>query len=1393
MRELMWGLFDIWNVIQDMIWQISVVILVVIVCRFFVQKVSKQACYLLWLVVAVRLICPVTISSELSIFNVVGNMEKPSAQITLQEQNIVQNDETIFEATSQEQIVIDNVQAEGMQIATAPEVLVTNEEILFIDNKNATQTDKVIPDEPIDTTSKKENVLSGISKSVDTKLIDANVTFAIWLLGIALMILYGAGSYVHLKHKLRFATKVTDDYFESDVIHSPFVFGVFKPLIYMPCHLNEMERNYILLHERYHIRRRDYLIKLLAFGLLAVYWFHPLVWIAFYLMSQDMEMSCDEQVLKELGLEERKAYSTLLLSFASGKRIPLPSPLSFGENNVKSRIKQILNYKKPTIHALIVMAGLVILVVISCLTDARDDSDNTDNDTISAEQKYEEASGRLSDAYLNELAIKLYEVKNAYIGDVPANGKIINYLKEALEITNTYGVELQTVQEPYWLTLDFDEKPDDEAMFHMATMFIALVDNASEFRWEFQHEISNEVCVYYVNEKLVNLLLKDSIQAEKGIKDYTDSPESIVELWRLLDDIKEQYDSTNGQSELVKESNWEYFAQSFGFDFSEANDWENRFIKDNLLYNTTEDAPFSIRDITSCIYKDFDENGQMDMAVLVSGYFGTEYGSRLYLYMNEEPGYYARGFMDKCYGMDIQTGDVDHDGYLEFVFIGGSGGNGGAGSYCKDLFKYKDGTFYDMPIPGDYDEYNMEWPTVKEMGYELEVCWGEEMDTYDIFCPALGVTKTVYSPYLGDENGELYNKPQPGVLVGGNCRGFHTLKIVEIDGKEYLVGTEVVTGDGGTVNCFANARFVLDWNEEGWFVKDFDVISYDYEDDTEAVFETMKQALEYQPTSYEAIIDEHIPLIDYTKNEIIDSYNWLSNFAHCGYYGYNQGITYVAWNANEEPIYVRILLKDGIYYYLEGLSDYGYATYTNEIYSVKKAKTGEYIECFYLTNEMDLTLEELEESLLSSATPSSYDVTPIYHRALDEDGFSEYMEVTGNIPDLETQILFPDINSIQEPKYSVQKEASFQKPLAKVTYYDRKIFSDMTLLIGSEEDVWNNTDITAYIDNFTAEQYRALTADHKEINVAFYVVPIDDIYKMTAATWIYEDNTYLLYGKTAAGDCSVAVEIPLYIVEHLGLNGESTSIFEAFAILKQDERWLKNEGYAYETIDSEIRNCIYNDFDNSGTLDLILHIVTENDSKSMLHIFMNEDFYTVRCPQKCWDIEVLSGDIDHDGAIELIYSGDTGGNGGSGSYCKGIIKYVNHSFSIMDLPGDFSQEEKDTGEYGYHIDAYFGTNINEYEIVCPTLNKRDVIQHEYAKDAKGNYFRRGRPGEQAGGNVRGFYNLSIQTENGKDYLAADEYLHGEGGINWGIGTVHFVFDWDETVGWFVKDYEIEVF
>jgi beta-lactamase regulating signal transducer with metallopeptidase domain len=190
-----------------------------------------------------------------------------------------------------------------------------------------------------------------------------NAVSNLWLAGASAMLIYAIVSYLLLKRKLRFATKREDGVFETDRIPSPFVLGFARPKIYLPVGHTDADLEYILCHERTHMKRRDDLIKLLAYFALSIHWFNPLVWLAYFLLSADMEMSCDERVLRDLGGEVKTSYSTALLNFATGRRLVGFSPLAFGEGGVKERVKNVLNFKKRSRGTIV--AAVLLAVVLS--------------------------------------------------------------------------------------------------------------------------------------------------------------------------------------------------------------------------------------------------------------------------------------------------------------------------------------------------------------------------------------------------------------------------------------------------------------------------------------------------------------------------------------------------------------------------------------------------------------------------------------------------------------------------------------------------------------------------------------------------------------------------------------------------------------------------------------------------------------------------------------------------------------------------------------------------------------------------------------------------------------------------------------------------------------------
>ena len=188
---------------------------------------------------------------------------------------------------------------------------------------------------------------------------------ALWLTGAAALAAYGLISYIRLAGKLRMAVRLKDNVFQSEYVQSPFILGLANPKIYIPYHLDSQTLHYVLLHENYHIKRCDHILKTAAYLLLALHWFNPLCWLAFHLFCKDMEMSCDEHVLDQ---EEHisSGYSDALLSFALRRRFPSPSPLAFGETDIKKRILHILSWKPPRSAVVLLSTALCLAAVFVC-------------------------------------------------------------------------------------------------------------------------------------------------------------------------------------------------------------------------------------------------------------------------------------------------------------------------------------------------------------------------------------------------------------------------------------------------------------------------------------------------------------------------------------------------------------------------------------------------------------------------------------------------------------------------------------------------------------------------------------------------------------------------------------------------------------------------------------------------------------------------------------------------------------------------------------------------------------------------------------------------------------------------------------------------------------------
>ncbi len=331
----------------------SYVILAVILIRFLLKKAPKRWSYLLWCAAAFRLVCPISFESVFSLFSL-----KP------------------FDMTAAQEISPAALTyiPEHIGLMAEPEVTVG------IPYLNTAISESLPPATPM--------------YSANPMQLWMAILTLLWLCGMAALVIYSIVSLILLLHKLRTAIKAEDDIYCSEEVRSPFVLGIIKPRIYLPYGLDDTARHYVLTHERIHIQRCDHMIRPLAYFILILHWFNPLCWLAFMLMTRDMEMSCDERVLAQ-DESIRKAYSTTLLSFAANKRFPSPAPLAFGESSVKVRIKNILSWKKPTVWVTVIAILLCIAVIIACAANPKKDEQST---LLNADGLYYHVSDVLYDA-----------------------------------------------------------------------------------------------------------------------------------------------------------------------------------------------------------------------------------------------------------------------------------------------------------------------------------------------------------------------------------------------------------------------------------------------------------------------------------------------------------------------------------------------------------------------------------------------------------------------------------------------------------------------------------------------------------------------------------------------------------------------------------------------------------------------------------------------------------------------------------------------------------------------------------------------------------------------------------------------------------------------------------
>lgn len=372
----------------------SWLILAVLVLRVVLKKAPKWVMPLLWGVVALRLVCLFSIESALSLI--------PSAE-TIPSEIVTETREPVL----YEQATLDIVT--NPTLPSAAEVPV------------------------------------GVSRQ--QAQVDFNIYSVLWLAGMAALLVHALVSAGKLKRKLATAILLRDNIYESEFVDSPFVFGVVKPNIYLPMHMDEGAAAYVIAHEHAHLARRDHWWKVLGYLVLALHWFNPLVWVAYILFCRDIELACDEKVVRGLDGAARADYSQALLSCAAPKRAVAACPLAFGEGNIKTRVKSALHYKKPAFWVAAAAVLAVVIMAVCFLTNPR-----SERGSLVWAQKLNAA---------DVASIELY---------VPAEGKARQYKKldteemaQAVELINssrgTYIEKPEMVYAglPVWFLLTMDD------------------------------------------------------------------------------------------------------------------------------------------------------------------------------------------------------------------------------------------------------------------------------------------------------------------------------------------------------------------------------------------------------------------------------------------------------------------------------------------------------------------------------------------------------------------------------------------------------------------------------------------------------------------------------------------------------------------------------------------------------------------------------------------------------------------------------------------------------------------------------------------------------------------------------------------------------------------------
>lgn len=395
---------------------------------------------------------------------------------------------------------------------------------------------------------------------------------AIWLTGVGCMALYMALSLLRMRWRLRAAPRIQDNVYRCTDWSTPFVLGVLAPRIYVPETVSEQDFPQVLAHERCHIRRWDHVWKPLAFLLLAVNWFNPVLWAAYVLLGRDMERACDEMVLKNADAAQRAAYSRALVSCAAQPKMAAVCPLAFGEVAVKERVKNVLNYKKPALWAVILLVVAAAIIGVCLLT-----------------RPAAEKTG------IPE-AEKLYALRTPYVGNNSAVGAILDALglpemgDTADSDTYAYSIRLDTNREPMGVTVCYSFAGDipersaewNRQMAQRGYIAMALIDNIDWFRWTDIDQAGTSYvtgAVYSSDHAGYVDALSAARESAEGLQTYMDMLRTMAEEGSIVyyeGDAQPSFEETMPWSSTGENDPCSVRAEDYGivYDAAQLPDWE---------------------------------------------------------------------------------------------------------------------------------------------------------------------------------------------------------------------------------------------------------------------------------------------------------------------------------------------------------------------------------------------------------------------------------------------------------------------------------------------------------------------------------------------------------------------------------------------------------------------------------------------------------------------------------------------------------------------------------------------------------------------------------------------------------------------------------------------------